>query len=266
MNKEKLDFYKSVAAGLLQAPKCSPSMTVNHRVCATSKHLTWTARQTLKSDRWLYLVRTFFCEIKLHIDKHTNSFCMKLSRVSKWLQTLRTSTAWCDCPDGWSVKVQIAICTSLLGTSVWIVTGQCCCHARRNSINDWIFQSFLRTKWRYLFLLYLIMGCLSLGENTLYVWFMDWWQLGFIHPGLGVWSCSFLAKISYLRTFPHGNILKFDKCVHIWYETLLVVTFLPAAQYRLVRTRSYLEEPSSGTLSGCTVWWSTLGMTQNSCR
>lgn len=59
VNKEKLDFYKSVAAGLLQAPKRSPSMTVNHRVCATSKHLTWTARRTLKSDRWLYLLLNF---------------------------------------------------------------------------------------------------------------------------------------------------------------------------------------------------------------
>lgn len=55
-NKEKLDITQVRSSErVLQVSKCSPSMTVNHRVCATSKHPTWTERQTLKSDRWLHV-------------------------------------------------------------------------------------------------------------------------------------------------------------------------------------------------------------------
>lgn len=68
------------------------------------------------------------------------------------------------------------------------------------------------------------------------------WLNGSYGQSIQVWeyeAAVFWAKSDILRKLPRGNILKFEYCVHILYEPLLVVMFLPAAQYRLVRTRSY---------------------------
>lgn len=59
-NREKLDITQVRSSErVLQVSKYSPSMTVNHRVCATSKHPTWMERQTLKSGRWLHVFYSF---------------------------------------------------------------------------------------------------------------------------------------------------------------------------------------------------------------
>lgn len=99
---------------------------MNHRVCATLKHLIWMEKQTLKLDKWV----SFFIFILLYCShwRH-NCDCKWINRVSKWPQTLRTLTTWCVSVGEWSVRAQTAICTSLWGTSGWIDTGGPWCRA-----------------------------------------------------------------------------------------------------------------------------------------
>ena len=67
------------------------SYTVNHKVCVTSKHPTWTGRPTSKSDRWSHVTihpfaRDAYCSMRNATHRHYSYYKLILQLITFWVK------------------------------------------------------------------------------------------------------------------------------------------------------------------------------------